>query len=289
MRRRAWWGTVIVAGVVLAAGLAWWLNRPRDAEVESRRLTSGGVERTFGWFRPESVTDDTARHPAVIVLHGLGLEGKGMAYIGGWGQPAEAGEFVVAFPDGLERSWNAGGCCGASMRNGADDVAFIEDLVAWVRRQPEVDPARVSLAGYSNGGMLALALACDPPEGVSAVVTSGALPTKACAIRVPPDVLLITSPDDPTVPPTGGQGNLAAEDQSAPFPSLTDSLALMGDGNACGAPSASEAPFEGRLTQRSCRDGSRLDAASWPGLGHAYDSRVTNLMVWWLGLDGAAG
>ena len=272
---------VLVVGGGAAAW--WWYNRPTST-MERKSISTADGKREFAWFTPKSIIDDGERHPLVIVLHGLGMEGEGIAFVGAWGAPAETGEFLVAFPDGLDSSWNAGSCCGPSMRNDANDVGFINDLVAWAREQPEVDPERISLAGFSNGGMLALTLACNPPAGVEAVVTSGSLPTAGCTPEVPPDVMLITSTSDPTVPPSGGTGTLAADDVSAPFPSLDDSVAAMTEAHDCGGPEPLEAPFPGVMTTRSCADDSHLDNAFWPELGHSYNGEVTQLMVWWLGL-----
>lgn len=285
--RRAWPWLLAVAVLGGVAFAVWWNVRP-SSSMERKHLSSDGERREFAWFVPKSAAGDTGPHPVVIVLHSLGMEGEGIAYVGGWGAPAQTGEFLLAFPDGLDDSWNAGSCCGASMRNQVKDVTFINDLVAWVREQPNVDPERISLAGFSNGGMLALAVACNPPEGVKAVVTSGALPTAGCTPEIPPEVLMITSSADLTVPPAGGAGDLAAEDISAPFPSLDDSIRLMSEARDCGAPEPVEAPFDGVLTSRACAGAARMDTAFWPDLGHDYDGRVTQLMVWWLGLDAEA-
>lgn len=283
--RRAWpW---LIAAVVLAGvgGALWW-NARASSSMERKSISSGGERREFVWFTPESVADDVRRHPVVIALHSLGMEGEGMAFVGAWGEPAQAGEFLVAFPDGLDDSWNAGTCCGASMRNGVDDIGFINDLIDWVRTQPDVDPERISLAGFSNGGMLALALACNPPEGVNAVVTTGALPTAGCTPELPPDVMLITSSSDRIVPPQGGDSDLSAKDLSDPFPSLENSVGSMTEAHECDQPEPVDAPFPGVLTSRGCVGDARLDTAFWPDLGHGYDGSVTDLMVWWLGLDG---
>ena len=280
--RRAWpW---LIVAVVLAGAL-WW-NARGSSSMERKSISTGGERREYAWFTPESVADDAGRHPVVIALHSLGMEGEGMAYVGAWGEPAQAGEFLVAFPDGLDDSWNAGTCCGASMRNEVSDVAFINDLITWVRNQPNVDPDRISIVGFSTGGMLALALACNAPEGVNAVVTTGALPTAGCTPEVPPNVLLITSSSDTTVPPAGGDGDLVAGTISGPFPSLDDSVRLMSEAHACDLPAPVKAPFPGVLTSRTCADDARLDTAFWPELGHDYDGSVTDLMVWWLDLDG---
>lgn len=287
--RRRRWPWLLLIMIVAGGALGWWLNGRSSSSMERRSISSAGVKRNFAWFTPESIALEGGRHPLVIVLHSLGMEGEGIAFIGAWGAPAEQERFMLAFPDGFNDSWNAGVCCGASMRNGVADVTFINDLVAWARQQPNVDPNRISLAGFSNGGMLALAVACNPPDGLVSVATSGSLPTAGCTPELPPDVMLITSSSDPIVPPDGGFGTLARQDVSGPFPSLDDSVRLMSESRGCGKARPGEAPFPGTFTTRTCADDARLDTAYWPQLGHNYDGRVTELMVWWLGLGSPAG
>lgn len=110
------------------------------------------------------------------------------------------------------------------MRNEVSDVAFINDLITWVRKQPNVDPDRISIVGVFQWDVGVGARLPSAPEGVNAVVTTGALPTAGCTPEVPPNVLLITSSSDTTVPPAGGDGDLVPGTISGPFPTLDDSV-----------------------------------------------------------------
>ena len=55
-----------------------------------------------------------------------------------------AGHFLVAYPDGLNRAWNAGTCCGEPQRVDADDVGFITTMVGAIEREmPDRSGARL--------------------------------------------------------------------------------------------------------------------------------------------------
>src|SRR5438874_526163 len=65
------------------------------------------------------------RVPLVVLLHGGFGTGAGAASQGRWDEAARREGFVTVAPDGIMRSWNAGGCCGPPMRQGIDDVGFV--------------------------------------------------------------------------------------------------------------------------------------------------------------------
>src|ERR1700731_1306959 len=69
---------------------------------------------------------------------------------------ADAGHFLVAYPDGLMRAWNAGSCCGEPQRTNADDVAFITAMVGAIEQDMPIDRARIYATGMSNGAMMEL-------------------------------------------------------------------------------------------------------------------------------------
>ena len=68
--------------------------------------------------------------------------------------------YVIAYAHGTGdsttgRGWNAGGCCADPVKNKVDDDAYfravIKDLIAnW-----KVNPNRVFVTGFSNGGYMA--------------------------------------------------------------------------------------------------------------------------------------
>jgi len=52
-----------------------------------------------------------------------------------------------------------------------DDVTHIYQLIAAVKSQYEIDPTRVFVAGFENGGFMAHRMACEHPEVLSGIVS----------------------------------------------------------------------------------------------------------------------
>ena len=86
-----------------------------------------GAVRTYHLYRPAGLL---ARSPLVVMLHGGFGSGLQAERCYGWDQEADRAHFLVAYPDGLNQAWNAGGgCCGQPAANGVNDVAFITAMV----------------------------------------------------------------------------------------------------------------------------------------------------------------
>ena len=78
-------------------------------------ISVGGLDRSYGVYRPAGLTGPA---PLVVMLHGGFGTGAQAEKSYGWDAQADAGHFVVAYPNGLDRAWDAGGgCCGS--RNGS--------------------------------------------------------------------------------------------------------------------------------------------------------------------------
>ena len=94
-------------------------------------------------------------------MHGWGFTAEQIERDYGWNVLAEKHGFVAVHPEGVGLSWNAAGaCCGPAADNGVDDVAFVTAMVARLTRALPIDDERIYVAGMSNGGVLAYALAC---------------------------------------------------------------------------------------------------------------------------------
>jgi polyhydroxybutyrate depolymerase len=57
-----------------------------------------------------------------------------------------------------------------------DDVAFLDAVIARVSREHGVDPERIYVSGFSNGGQMAARMALERPETFAAVALAGAVP-----------------------------------------------------------------------------------------------------------------
>ena len=79
---------------------------------------------------------------------------------------AEANNFIVCYPDGLNNSWNADMNITVSQ---ADDIGFIEELAIFMQNDFNTDPNRQYLCGFSNGGFMSYKLACESNQCFAAI------------------------------------------------------------------------------------------------------------------------
>lgn len=119
---------------------------------------------------------------------------------------AERGGFLVAYPNGVQRTWNAGVCCGPAARLGVDDVGFVCAVVDAVGAEQPVDPARVFATGISNGGHLAYRLAVERSERFAAVAPVAGSDLTTAEPSRPVSILHIHGAIDQHVPYGGGVG-----------------------------------------------------------------------------------
>ena len=152
-----WQGAGGIRGSAVSVGHA-----PRGSRVPSgsstHAISVGGVTRSYIVYRPPSWPP---RAPLVVMLHGGFGSASQAEKSYHWDAEADAGHFLVAYPDGLNRAWNAGGgCCGTPGRTDIDDVGFITAMVSAIARALPVDAHRVYATGISNGGIMAYDLAC---------------------------------------------------------------------------------------------------------------------------------
>ncbi|MFB4320195.1 alpha/beta hydrolase family esterase [Actinomadura sp. 21ATH] len=192
--------------LVLAAGLVHVPSLPAAARpgTHERAVTMYGV-----WDRPyllhvPPASEPSARRPLVIALHGGLNDMRHMRESTGLDAVADRNGFLVAYPDGFMRTWNAGGCCWFARMAGIDDVAFLDALIDGLVREGLADPARIYLTGFSNGGGMAYRYACERARRVAAVgVVSGSLAVE-CAPREPVSVMAFHGTADFSVPFGGG-------------------------------------------------------------------------------------
>ena len=170
----------------------------------SRTLTSGGRTRRFHLRLPEGAPRTTPA-PLVLNLHGLYQAPALQELLSDLTAKASARGWIVAYPAGLGRSWNAGVCCGRAKAEGVDDVRFLRDLVRQLGREQCIDRRRVYATGMSNGGLMSYRLACEASEVFAAVAPVAAVEAvAACAPRRPVAVLAFNGDSDFIVRYGGG-------------------------------------------------------------------------------------
>lgn len=130
------------------------------------RMAGEGQPRRDCWLYVPKSYDKSRAYPLVVVLHPAGLPGS--RFVSVWGQTAErTGAFIVAGPecrDPKKRMW---------------DISDEKDLLATIQKVMgmfSVDPGRVLLTGFSQGGTYSFTFGLRNPGTFRAIApVSGGL------------------------------------------------------------------------------------------------------------------
>ncbi|HVS68309.1 MAG TPA: PHB depolymerase family esterase [Mycobacteriales bacterium] len=239
-------------------------------------MVVGGLVRTVHFYRPAGVTHAA---PLVVMLHGGYGSGLQAENNYGWDAQADRGHFVAAFPDGYLKSWNAGGtCCGPAAKQNVDDVAFIRSVVQAARSGAPIDPARIYVAGMSNGAIMAYRLACQ--TGLFAAVASVAGTMLAgCGRAAPTSILEIHGTADQNVPYDGGPGKPALPiTKPIDGPSVPADDAAWRTIDGCDPPTVSTVRAV-TTSLAGCPGGRAVELISIAGAGHQWPGGASSPLV----------
>jgi polyhydroxybutyrate depolymerase len=147
-------------------------------------------------------------YPLVLAFHGRLGTSSGMQSLSGFNAVADANQFIVVYPQGVERSWADGRGATPADLQGIDDVGFISTLIDHLSNTLPIRKAQVYATGISNGGLLAQRLACELSDRITAIaVVAATFSSKlvsTCRPVRPVPVLQIMGTQDPYVPFEGG-------------------------------------------------------------------------------------
>lgn len=159
-------------------------GQPATPGASEHMIDVGGVLRTFTVTIPDPYDPDVPR-PLVFGFHGLGGTGAGY-YIPGGLNPAPIIVGPNAEPAG--GAWNTVG-----------DLDFVDAIVGELGNDLCVDLGRVFASGYSNGGFMADAVACQRSDVFrgAAVMEGGSAGGVGCGQTA---MWIMHNQDDMTVP-----------------------------------------------------------------------------------------
>lgn len=197
LRARQWAGGLALALVLPLAGCATGTGTDGDADSGRpgasstapplRHRGAGGPRPAPGGRRrppvppapapaPAADGDDGPR-PLLVAFHGRGADAAELRAKTRLERAATARGMLVAFPEGLGRGWGAGTRATKQRPDPGLDVRFTEALIKHLVRTERADPGQVYVAGFSNGGSMALRMAAERPALLAgAASVSGQLP-----------------------------------------------------------------------------------------------------------------
>lgn len=280
--------SITAANLASAAERPSLLDRLREAHAgNAARLTTQTLQ-VSGLAREYLLLDgrrDKEPAPLVIVLHGGG--GNPRTVIPRWEAQAYAAGLVVVAPKGIGRNgrsgtWNAGGCCGEAQARGVDDVGFIAAVIDDVAKRTAIDPRRIYVTGFSNGGMLTYRVAAALGNRIAAAaVVSGALFGNEAAPRAPVPMLIIHGEQDAVVGFDGGVSStgFVARAQALPFQPVRYAVDFWRKANGCNQPAAIKRRAGLSIEKSACKGGAdvvlynlKQGGHNWPGASVAHDA-----------------
>ncbi len=275
-------GLLIVIGlavVSLAALLAWSKRMDRT----NGTIVSSGITRRYLLYVPKSYEASTAT-PLIISIHGGAMWPALQMWLSGWNNVADQHGFIVVYPAGTgafhgwpsgpgPHSWHQGPHCCLPQ-----DLRFISDLIDKLAGQYNIDPNRIYVSGFSNGGAAAVAIGCDLSERIAAVgvVSPGAPPFPGelgCESPTPVPTLAFHGMADSLAPYKGGRPAGAP----GPFPDIRDWVSHVARQNQCeGVPSETQVAADvRRLAYTKCAGNAETilytiqdGGHTWPGGKH---------------------
>ena len=237
---------------------------PGDHTVE---VEHDGLKRTALVHIPASV-DIGVPTPLVLNFHGFTSNSLQQSQFSAMNPKADAEGFIVAYPQGIDSSWNAGACCGNAMTQQIDDVGFVRKLVAALEVQLCVDDRRIYATGMSNGGFMSHRLACEVADIFAAVAPVSAVNgTEPCDPGRPVPVMMFNGTADILVAYNGG-GNF---NKSAPatFEEWADR-----DGCSDGSMPGKTAGNASCESHEVCDAGVAVAFCTFEGMGHCWPGQA---------------
>lgn len=230
----------------------------------SLSLESNGRKRTSLLHVPDKY-DATQGTLLVLNFHGFTSAGWQQALLSRMSQESDERGFIVAYPEGVAVSWNAGACCGTAWTDAVDDVKFVRDLLDLIEKDWCIDKKRIFATGMSNGGFFSHRLACELSDRIAAVApVAGVLGIEPnqCNPTRPVPILDFHGTSDPMVPYDGGTPLIPQLGVGLVFRSVPDTMKFWQSKNGCSA-------FEKQFYQNG-----DATCVSWPdckgGVGTAH-------------------
>jgi polyhydroxybutyrate depolymerase len=232
----------------------------------------GGIDRSYRLVG--SLAGDTPP-PLVVALHG-GLQSvDALIRMSDLDVEAQRSGFAVVYPVGVERTWNAGRCCGAARHLGVDDVGFVIAVIDRLIAAGQADAARIYATGISNGGMLAYRLATEHAQRFAAIAPVAANMLNEGRPSHPVSVLHIHGTRDRMVPFGGGVGERSLTRVANP-PVLEVIDRWCGYADATGAPTVEHQP-PSTIETWLAPDGTEIALCTIEGGGHVWPGPHTPL------------
>ena len=194
--------------------------RKSKFDSELFKIKFAGEKRCYLLHIPENFNAKGTKS-LIIALHGGLGSPRNVEEQSGLSQTSDSEGFIVCYPQGLNKTWNAGECCGKAVKKDRDDVGFISFLIDELLANYDIDPNRVYVTGMSNGGFMCYRLACEIPNKIFGIApVSATMAAKYCNPTGSTPIIHFHSYNDSNVPYQGGVGDGPSKSYKAPLDSV---------------------------------------------------------------------
>jgi polyhydroxybutyrate depolymerase len=263
---------VVLALMAVVGFYALWSSYATNRTNGS--IVSSGQDRKYLLYVPSSY-DRAMPTPLVISMHAAALWPATQMEVSQWNKVADEHGFIVVYPSGTDLS---GGTNVLPFRVWllrpeavlSANVRFVSELIDTLEAAYNIDPTRIYVNGFSNGGAMTFALSCRLSHRIAAVGTVAAAqdqPFSWCA-DAPPMPLINFHGTADFVPYNGGKVWVSPR----PFPSVLTWTADWARRNRCGQnPIESAAAADvTRLEYANCADDATVVLYTMRGGGHSW-------------------
>jgi len=229
-----------------------------------RILQDGLFRRDLLIFEPRNVS---GQRPAILLLSFLGGNPGSMATLTEAARLARDYNFYVLLPQSIAGIWNYNALLGL-----IDDIDFLDQVIDLAIADLSVDPDRIFMAGYSNGGLMTYAYACARADRLAGAATIGSNLRNGIERRCSPNAALpfyiFHGTADPVVPYDGNAITLSSPETAT----------FWASANGC-APEPSRGTFPDTVddgtdtvtdTYSGCRDDATVRLYTTHNGGHTW-------------------
>jgi len=260
-------------------------SRAGQTVKQTMKMREGLFRRSYRVHVPRGY-DPSRSTPLVVVLHGAFSTAKEMEKHSGFSHLADREGFIVLYPNGITlfgllQHWNAGHCCGKAAADGVDDVGYLEAAIRDLSDRLNVDPSRIYMTGFSNGGMMTYRFGAEKAGLLAAIAplagSIGGRSTPAAPSWQVPEpaaplpVLIMHGKLDGHVPCEGGAA--PGKPQGRRYASVDESAAFWVRANGCDPVPEEVALLGGSVLLKrwhGCREDAEVRLYVWERWGHAW-------------------